>query len=118
MSVEPVSATVLVVEDNQQVCRYLCDLLGELGVRTAAAETAQAALAILESSESVDLLLCDLTLPDGNGVELARKAAELRPGVAVLLMSGYDTAGLGFPSIQKPFEPEDLRQQVSRMLAR
>ncbi|MDB4929163.1 MAG: DNA-binding response regulator KdpE [Myxococcaceae bacterium] len=66
---------VLVVEDEPQMRRFLRASLTSHGYRFAEAETAAAALA-LASSQHPDLILMDLGLPDGDGIELTRRLRE------------------------------------------
>src|SRR5262249_32338603 len=68
--------TVLAVEDNDRLRRLLVMQLKDLGYQVLEAGTAQAAIDILNSGETIDLLLTDIILPGGmNGSELARLAA-------------------------------------------
>lgn len=76
-----------------------------------------AALEILHSEQRLALMVCDFQLPDGSGMELARASARVRPGLPVLLMSGYDLEGLGFEFIVKPFDPDCFLRKVRSMLA-
>ena len=53
----------------------------------------QAALDVLQQNGRIDLLLTDIVMPGGNGRELAKQAAFLRPDVRVLFMTGYRQMG-------------------------
>lgn len=81
---------VLVVEDEEQVRVLAESILQEDGHTTLSAGTTEQALALLESSEPIELLFIDLTLqgdPEA-GLSLASKAVELRPNAKVLYTSG------------------------------
>jgi len=75
-----------------------------------------------QPSESVDLVITDIVMARMGGLELARRVAHQRPGMPILLMSGYSTEEMptADPSIgflQKPFTPSVLLQAVSALLA-
>ena len=108
--------TVLVVEDEPEVLAIVCGQLEGLGHRTLRAQSAEAALAILEQEPGVQLLLTDMLLAEGErGTSLARVARRLRPGLPVVVMTGYagDSVGMegdlvGVPVLSKPFRRSDL----------
>jgi len=116
--------TVLVVEDNAQLRQATMRQLVELGYRVLEAEHAAAALAIL-SGERVDLLFTDVVMPGNmDGVDLARHALALRPGLKVLLTSGFPGVRGGdqrmvdcpFPMLAKPSRRDELARMVREVL--
>jgi PAS domain S-box-containing protein len=101
---------ILVVEDNPDVRRVVVAQLEGLGYRTIEADNADGALAILRQGEAVDLLFTDIVMPGRlNGTELARAARALRPGLKVLLTSGFAKAAVE-PGAQSP----DVRTLLSK----
>jgi len=116
--------TVLVVEDEPAVRMLIAEALSEAGYRTLEAENSEAALEILKSSTSIDLLATDVVLPGRNGRELAESGRRLRPNLKVLLMTGYaEKAALdserlkdGMRLIAKPFSPSELSKVVQEIL--
>ena len=82
--------TILCVDDNEQVLSVRCFLLETRGYRVIAAQTAQEALEVLERSVpgSLDLVLCDLLMPQMDGNELVRRAKQLHPGLPAMIVSG------------------------------
>jgi signal transduction histidine kinase len=111
------AVAVLVVEDDEAVLTLVADILREFGYRILTAGEASAALAILNGTEPIDILFSDFAMPGGmNGVELAIEARRLRPGIRVLLTSGYPATLIasqhGLPSnmplLGKPYLPKDL----------
>jgi len=112
----PVSATILIVEDDPDVREMVVGILSDLGYRTLVASNGPEALAILNRDRSVDLLFTDIVMPAGmSGTELARRASRLRPDLKVLLSSGYareanlsHSARIEFPFISKPYRPRAL----------
>jgi CheY-like chemotaxis protein len=121
------SELVLVVEDDQEVREVVCRMLEDQGYRFRAVADAHAGLALIRADPEIALLLSDVTLPKRmSGVELARRAMELRPDLAVLLMSGYTGDGPCSPSmtgfdghlIHKPFRTHELATMIRNSLDR
>src|SRR5258708_20236941 len=80
---------VLVVEDEPTVRSLAESILEDIGYATLSAGEAREALVLLQADDPVDLLFTDINIPDGpDGVELARSAVELRPGLRVLYTTG------------------------------
>lgn len=115
-------ATVLLVDDDALIAMSTAMMLEELGHQVIAAHSAADALEVLSSSPSVDLLLTDHAMPEMTGVELARRARELRPRLPVLLATGYadlpDSAGVDLPRLTKPYGQKQLAAELARLLAR
>ncbi|MFS2014561.1 response regulator [Azospirillum sp. CT11-132] len=119
--------SVLLVDDDPTVRDMVAGLLRGWGHRVIAAANANEALVVLDGPEPLDLLLSDVVMPPGmDGTELARHAARMRPGLPVLLASGFAAHAAGTPSafgpdvamIAKPFAIDDLRRQLARIAAR
>ncbi|MHB8528696.1 MAG: response regulator, partial [Caulobacteraceae bacterium] len=117
------SERILVVEDDAPVLDAQIGMLRALGYDVVAAPAGPQAMAILASAEErIDLLFSDVAMPGGmNGVDLAREARRLRPGVRILLTSGY----LGvqaefprgeFPLIDKPYQRDALASKLREVL--
>ncbi len=118
-------ATVLVVEDDIDVREMTVAILSDLGYRTLVAQTGPEALALLRNENAVDLLFTDIVMPAGmSGIDLARAASRLRPGLKVLLTSGYAgsvlpealSAGAEFPFLAKPYRAPTLEAKLSETL--
>ncbi|MFC7332609.1 ATP-binding protein [Rhodocista pekingensis] len=128
-------ARVLLVEDEALVRLSTVALLRDLGYRVVDCASAEAALERLAGGADgreagmagagedgeFDLLLTDIGLPGMDGRALAARAAELRPGMAVVLMTGYDRTGgeTGgrWTHLDKPFAPQHLAETLARVLA-
>jgi PAS domain S-box-containing protein len=104
--------TVLIVEDNHQLRRAAARQLAELGYQVREADQADSALEILAENECIDLLFTDVVMPGTmDGLDLAYRALELRPGIKVVLSSGFPgmrgseprTNGSPFVLINKPY---------------
>jgi CheY-like chemotaxis protein len=115
---------ILVVEDDDIVRMLMVDVLEELDFSVLEAEGWDTAVSVLESDVSVDLLVTDVGLSDAanrDGIELAKLARRLRPGIPVLVASGYgNTLDLpeGTQMLSKPFNIDTLRETVSALLAK
>ncbi|TAJ85303.1 MAG: response regulator [Reyranella sp.] len=118
------SERILVVEDSEDVRRAVVDMLTGWGYRVEAAEDPDVAAAILEKDAAFDLLFTDIVMPGTlTAVELAQLAQRLRPGIAVLLTSGFarglipDHTRSGYPMIAKPYSSEALSAKLRSVLA-
>lgn len=114
-------ASILLVEDNVLIRTDTAFMLEEMGHAVAQAGKAAPALTRLEE-ERFDLLLTDLGLPDMNGNDLARRAVEIQPGLAVVYATGDSDLPAGCPSqtvlLCKPYGEDQLRAAVEQALAR
>jgi len=110
---------ILLVEDDLGVGDIVAALLDDLGHEVVRADGAPAALDWLKTGGPIDLMLTDLIMPGGkNGVELAHEAVALRPGLPVILTSGYTGETLGaaneapWPLLRKPYAAETLAAAI------
>jgi len=116
--------TIVVCEDDLAVRRVIRRALHSAGHRVVEASSAQEALDWLRAhDEPVELLISDVIMPGMNGLQLAKLAAHERPGIRVLLVSGYTSNVLtesGVPPevdlLQKPFTPDALLHRVAGLL--
>ncbi|HEX3745732.1 MAG TPA: ATP-binding protein [Bryobacteraceae bacterium] len=122
---EQATGTVLLVEDEDQVRNLTRAMLKRQGYRVFDFAMGAEALEFLRAkSEPIDLLISDIVMPQMNGLDLAREAQTLRPGMRLLLMSGYtetsvSAQGLIGPDtvfIHKPFTAATLREKVGEAL--
>ncbi len=87
--------TVLVVEDEPDVLEVAVQIFESLGYQVLSATNATGALEVLRREDAIDVLFSDVVMPGSmNGVELAREAVQMRPGMKVLLASGYPMSAL------------------------
>ncbi len=119
---EDLKTRLLVVDDEQSI-RRLCMTIGNsLGFACAEAESAEAALARLDT-DPPDVVLTDLKLPNQTGVELLRQIRALLPRTEIAIMTGHgsiesavDAMKLGaYDYIEKPFRVEKMRLLLQRM---
>ena len=116
-------ASVLVVDDNEEVREVIAAQLELLGYQVAQAASGQTALELLGgNSGGVDLLIADYAMPQMCGTELARAARSKRPNLPVVIITGYiDTTSLDDRMVdavllRKPFRISELGATVERAL--
>jgi CheY-like chemotaxis protein len=113
--------TVLVVEDDFLLREATVETLNDLGYRAISASDAGQALAALDLSPEIAILVADIGLPVMNGLELAAEARRRRPGLGVLFVTGYARpARLGALApgdlyLLKPYAPADLAKALRRL---
>lgn len=116
---------VWVVED-EAVTRSLYDrLLNKMGCRYDMAAGISEARRWIEGKEGCDLLITDIRLPDGNGLELVKIFRERFPNIPVLVVTGSplfpaqvpNPKEIGVELLFKPFELSDFTGLVERLLA-
>jgi signal transduction histidine kinase len=113
---------ILVVDDDPLIIRSTADMLEDLGHSVLQADCGAAALAILAGGAPVDLLVTDYAMPGMTGLEVAVAAQRLRPGLQVVLASGFVDLASGvapsdLPRLTKPYRQEELATVIDRMLA-
>jgi PAS domain S-box-containing protein len=119
------SALIAVVEDEPGVRSLVERLLVRGGHRVLAFPDGAAALdALADLGVTIDLLITDLVMPGPNGIEVARQIRRDRPGLPVLLMSGYAADALraerigesSLDLLEKPFSAAELLDRVAAVL--
>ena len=114
-------ATILVVEDEEEVRALARDVLEMNGYRVLEAlDVADATRLAQTHPGPIDLLITDVVMPGASGPELARRLRTHRPGLRVLCMSGYPESEdrriegeAGWTAwLQKPFTPDVLMRKV------
>lgn len=117
--------TALVVEDEDMVMDVSRAMLEELGYRVLPAQTGEEALRLGSGHEgTIDLALLDLKLPDMDAKQVYHKLVELRPGLKVIVYSGFSLKGpaqeilnAGADAfLQKPFSLEALSGKIDKIL--
>jgi PAS domain S-box-containing protein len=119
------SGRVLVVDDEEMIREFMSDLLGGWGLEvTTIADGASARDAFASDPHAWDLVITDQTMPGLTGMQLARVISRVRPGMPVVLCTGYgedltekDIAAAGVRTLAaKPLEPSQLRTLVETYL--
>ena len=116
---------VLVVEDDDAVRTLAKRMLLRHGYTVIEASSPSAALAIVEGHEPIDVVVSDVVMPEMTGFELATRVLAARPGMPMLLMSGYAEDSMprneaapvhGIPMIEKPFTSDQLLTAVRQLI--
>lgn len=120
--------TILMVEDDPTVRRFIVQSLRVLGYRVLEAGHAPEALSLWqEHQQEIDLLLSDMVMPGGmTGLELAERLRAEKPELRIILSSGYSSVMAQFPNmsaagivfLQKPYPLSLLAQRVRECLDR
>ena len=115
-----VRGKILVVDDEEDLCRLLTESLRLEGFQVAAATSGREALALVEQ-EPPDLIILDLAMPEMDGIETLRRIRERGVTAKVVILTAYGTAqrareamALGVREfLGKPFELDRLLRLVS-----
>ncbi len=112
---------ILLAEDDRIMREYLTRALERAGYAVSSVDRGTAAIPLLET-ESFDLLLTDIVMPEMDGIELAQRASEMAPEMRVMFITGFAAvtlrAGQQVPQarvLSKPFHLRDLVLEVDRM---
>jgi signal transduction histidine kinase/ActR/RegA family two-component response regulator len=116
------SCRILLVDDDSLILTTTSEMLRDLGHSVVEAASGQAALDILRRGTPIDLLLTDHAMPMMTGMELARAAYRERPGLPVVIASGYaelpqgEAPGEAFDGLRlsKPYRQTELAAAIAR----
>jgi two-component system, cell cycle sensor histidine kinase and response regulator CckA len=115
---------VLLVEDQELVRQFIASALAHFGYAVRTASDFDQALSIArESPDAIDVVVTDLDIPGGNGIELARRLQAILSNAGVLLISGFgDMAASaatipGVVFLAKPFTPLELASRIRELVA-
>jgi two-component system cell cycle response regulator CpdR len=117
-------ARILLAEDDDSLRQFLTANLKRAGHEVEAHEDGESAWEDLQRA-SYDLLLTDIVMPGLDGIELARRAAELDPAMKIVFITGFAAVALSQSSLapaqakvlSKPFHLRDLVTEVERVIA-
>jgi PAS domain S-box-containing protein len=111
---------VLAVDDDALVLINTSMMLEELGHTVLEAHSGEQALRLLAATPDIDLVVTDQAMPRMTGLMLAAEIAERRPGLPVVLASGYtdieEARLLQLPRLAKPFSEADLQRVINRVM--
>ena len=117
-------ARLLVVDDERDMCDLLVHRLGAAGHEVLAADSAAAALALVERHGMPQAAILDVDMPGTDGFALLKRLRELRPGLPALFVTvlwGGDVhariTAMGADHLAKPFTGAQLHAGVQRILA-
>ncbi len=117
-----VRPVILVVEDEVLVRNFVCLQLQRDGYQVLAASDGVEAIDVARAyTGAIQMLVTDVVMPRMDGLALAERLLEERPGLRVLVMSGKLSSGgrekeFRLPFLRKPFLAKDLRDKVKEVL--
>ena len=113
-------ATLLFVDDDFLISLSTTSLLEDLGHTVVTASSGSEALAVLRTDRPIDMMITDYAMPGMTGLQLAEEARALRPGLPILLATGYadlpTRADFELPRLHKPYHQAQLAEQIQGML--
>lgn len=118
-SADPREGVVLLVDDEDLVRMSTADMLADLGYVVVEARSAEDAMRLIERGDPFDLVVTDHLMPGMSGTDLAQAIRSARPGLPVLLISGYaEREGIdpGLPRLGKPFRKDELAESIAEAL--
>ncbi len=111
------SCSVLIVDDDPMVAATTAAMLEDLGHSVLVVSSGALALNVVRSDARIDLLVTDYAMPGMTGAELAKHIRLARPGLPIILATGYadlpNAEDSGLPRLAKPYR----RDEMARMLA-
>jgi len=116
---------VLMVEDEPGIMKVFSTILRMKGYRVAeAAGVVQARSIFMKQQDEISLVFSDVLLPDGNGLDLVQELAARKPGLRVVMTSGFTgdddrlkrIRELGYPFLAKPYNLHSLLETLSAAL--
>jgi CheY-like chemotaxis protein len=117
---ETQSAVILIVDDEPLIAMNTCDMLEDLGHTVVQASSGTEALEILGRDQRIAAMVTDHAMPGMTGLELARRAQAVRPGLPVLLATGYADLPPGeaaeLPRLGKPYGQAQLAVEIAQLL--
>ena len=107
----------LVVDDSPEVVAVAAELFRSLGYEVLMAADGEAALAIVNATPDLQILFSDVVMPRLDGIGLAREARRLRPGLDIILASGFPNVAIDrelqrYKFIQKPYRLADIVRRL------
>ncbi|HMM13035.1 MAG TPA: response regulator [Parvibaculum sp.] len=117
-------ARILLAEDDESMRKFLAKALENAGHEVVSYGNGVEAHKKL-GNDVFDILLTDIVMPEMDGIELARRAAELDPTMKIMFITGFAAVALSPESdapkdakvLSKPFHLRDLVAEVERMMA-
>src|ERR1700728_4364508 len=93
------SSTILIIDDEEKLRNLLTRIITLEGFTVIEASNLKAGLKILEKDQ-IDVILCDVKLPDGNGVEFVKEIKPKFPLVEIILLTAYGNIADGVQAMR------------------
>jgi CheY-like chemotaxis protein len=108
------SRVVLLVDDDSLVRAVAESMLEDLGCEVVTAACGREAIDTLLADARIEVLITDVNMPDMDGFTVAQAATQMRKELKVIILSGRESDGRGFPLVRKPFLLGDLRRTMAQ----
>lgn len=120
-SIKNTPATILIVDDNENVLAVLSAFLKREGYQCIEAGSPEKAISVCEGKEAIDIVVSDFYMPNMDGMKLRDNIHKLRPHLKVLFITGNPDkcdalTSEGFICFQKPFSFTELAFTIRRVL--
>jgi signal transduction histidine kinase len=114
---EPGSLRVLVVDDDVMVAAGTAGMIEDLGHSVIETSSAAGALELLNTHSNIDVVITDYAMPGMTGGELAAEIHRVRPGLPVVIATGYSDSPkeIDLPRLSKPYRQQDLAMLFARL---
>lgn len=118
--------TVLVVDDEEPIRALMARTLGKVGYQVYQAQDGEEAVSVwMNSTEPIDLVITDVSMPRCTGIQLTSRLWAVQPDLPILLISGYprddsesSLADGNIEFLAKPFRLDELLNNVGELLTR
>jgi len=115
---------ILVIEDEPTIRLGLCNALKQAGHMASSATNAPEGIALFQK-ELHDLVITDLVMPDGNGMDVLKAVKDLSPKTGVIVMTAFGNVKIAveamrqgaFDYISKPFDPDEFLIVIEKFTA-
>jgi len=123
----PAIPTILIVEDEPMVRRFVRSILAPVGYRVLEAGTSQEAVEQFRTHQGdIDCVIMDLVIPGSGGLDIANELLAIRPQVKILYTTGYSgsvmsqsiTTGAPSSLLPKPFNRDSLLARLRELIPR
>ena len=119
------ASKVLVVEDDERICSLFEDALASLGYQVTTASTGAEAIELIQG-RLFDTVLCDIRMPEMDGLEILREIKRQDPSVEVVMVTGYPAVNTAVEALKlgaydylaKPVRLEELQHLMARLTER
>jgi CheY-like chemotaxis protein len=105
---------ILLVDGDPLVRAVAAEMLADLGCEVVTASGGRHAINTLLADDRIEVLITDVNMPDMDGFAVAQAATRLRRELKVIVLSGRERDGRGFPLIRKPFMRDDLKRTMAQ----
>jgi two-component system, NtrC family, response regulator HydG len=117
--------SILIIDDNADICLLLDRFLTKQGYKTATAQRGEDGLILLRK-DTFELVICDFKLPDIDGLEILRRIKVLNPTTAVIIITGYSDVRVAVQAVKhgaydyvtKPLYPDEILYTIKGALDR